>query len=136
MITDGFIKKDQSVLQLDAWKSVRNTKSTGSRVRPAHGSQQRLRDNTVFAFQTTYNKLLSAYIRGLFSCWLAGCEVTERLGLQSASLANPYFVILPFVRSRFSSNRLLSGSVARQLPPTRCLCQRSPAPNAARHRSH
>lgn len=44
--------------------------------------------------QTTYNNVLSAYIRGLFSCWLAGCEVTERLGLQSASLANPYFVIL------------------------------------------
>lgn len=59
----------------------------------SHSSRLHARQQCSFS-QTTYNNLLSAYIRGLFSCWLAGCEVTERLGLQSASLANPYFVIL------------------------------------------
>lgn len=106
----------------DRW-DIKSTRPDSS----SHGSQQRLRDNSVRS-QTTYNKLLSAYIRGLFSCWLVGCEVTERLGLQSASLANPYFVILP----RQTLNK------PRCSPTSTCswLYQRSPALAVARHRAH
>lgn len=92
-------------LQLNVRKSVKHQKH-GGRATPSHGSQPATARQHSVRSQTTYNKLLSAYIRGLFSCWLAGCEVTERLGLQSASLANPYFVILPS-SDRFPFNWLL-----------------------------